>query len=133
LSQSNVDPGTVDSQIGKDQAVPASHIANGVPVFKRVEDYTTFVAEYALKDNDIVVHFYPGENNKVWAIFASHMDKVAQEHFSAMPPRLVAAFTEEMNSWWLRARGFGHLLDLDAFMTKFFDALDASIEESFSV
>lgn len=117
------------SQVVEADTFSGPRIRDGVPEFTKVEDYTTFKAEYTMKDGDLVIHFFPGENKLVWkSIFAEVLDRVAQEHFKATAPRLQAKFTEEMNSWWFRARGYDHLVDFNAFVSRFFDLLDASLE-----
>jgi hypothetical protein len=107
--------------------------AGAVPKFKEVEDYTTFFAEYDLISGNIVIHFFPPKDQKVtqdyWMVkFAEALDVTAQEHFQATKPRLAAKYTEEMSSWWFRAQGFGHLIDVDQFLTRFFEKLDAALD-----
>ena len=111
----------------------AGSIADCVPKFKDVNSFTTFRAEYALIDDNIVVHFFlpPDFRGTVsfWKdTFPTALASVAPEHFQAVQPRLVAAYTEEMKSWWLRARNYGHIIDLDAYMLKFFSDLDNEID-----
>jgi hypothetical protein len=105
--------------------------------FTVVDDYTTFYAEYAFVENDIVVHFFlptealvartgqqPDssairdqwarhfvENDTVlhrywFEIFPASLERVATSVFLAGPPRLVAAYTEEVASWWFKAAKF---------------------------
>ena len=118
------------NQVKAESDIQMGRIMRGVPDFIKVEDYTTFLAEYAMKDGDIVIHFYPTEQIQgVWtAEFAWVLDRVAQDHFRDTAPRLQAKFTEEMNSWWFRARGYSHIIDLKSFMTQFFDKLDHDLE-----
>lgn len=105
-----------------------------VPAFKAVNDYTTFFAEYDLIDGNVVIHFYPPKGVEVtreyWMVrFAEALDATAQEHFQATKPRLAAKYTEELGSWWFRAQGFGHLIDLDQYLVKFFEKLDAALDQ----
>ena len=120
----------VTSQVTSEEKIPASRIAAGIPNFIKVLDYTTFSAEYAMKDGDLVVHFYPTDVTKgIWTReFAWILDRVAQDHFRATAPRLQAKFTEEVNSWWLRARGYSHIVNIKAFVDKFFELIDQALE-----
>lgn len=116
-------------------------IAAGVPKFTKVEDYTTFLAEYAMQDGNIVVHFFPPPDFRgspsalkhYWeSLFAASLDAVAQDVFQATAPRLQAKYTEELQSWWLRAFKYDHIIDLKGFVQRFLDQLDASLESSLS-
>jgi hypothetical protein len=104
--------------------------------FIQVGDYTTFLAEYTMDGDDYVVHFFPTEEHKDVAYwrnaFPSVLDEVAQAHFQAKPPKLRAAFTEEMNSWWLRADDYGHVVDKDKFIHRFLDRLDQALDRAIS-
>jgi hypothetical protein len=104
--------------------------------FIQVGDYTTFLAEYTMDGDDYVVHFFPTEEHKDVAYwrntFPSALDAVAQDHFQAKPPKLRAAFTEEMNSWWLRADDYGHVVDKDKFIHRFLDRLDQALDKAIS-
>lgn len=107
--------------------------AKAVPTFKEMGAYTTFFAEYDLIDGNVVIHFYPPKDRKVtqdyWMIkFAEALDATAQEHFQATKPRLVAKYTEEMSSWWFKAQGFGHLIDLDRYLLRFFEKMDVALD-----
>ena len=53
---------------------------------------------------------------------------MAEEYFQATYPRLKAAYTEEQASWWMRAYGFGQLLDPHKFAYGFFDKLDEALD-----
>lgn len=117
-------------------------IADGVPKFQSVTDYNTFLAEYTLKDGDIVIHFFlPKDFRKsgqaaliYWTTtFAVALDYVAQEVFQATQPRLQAKYTEELNSWWLRARSYDHLINLQQFMGSFFERLDEELERTLAL
>lgn len=104
-----------------------------VPSFTAVNDYTTFFAEYDLIDGNVVIHFYPPKDTKVtkeyWMVkFAESLDATAQEHFQATKPRLAAKYTEELGSWWFKAQGFGHIIDIDQYLMRFFEKLDAALD-----
>lgn len=118
--------------------------------FMKDTSFTTFSAEYALRGEDIVVHFYlppeiiggEGANHAsralqrpsvfhYWTeVFARTLDETARQYFEADAPRLQAAYSAEVYSWWLRARGYGHLLDIPAFVRGFFVAFDAALDPS---
>jgi len=106
------------------------------PVFMAITDYTTFRAEYAVLDDDLVFHFYAtDEVNKLpdpwryWkTTFARALAKVAKDHFQAEYPRVKAAYTDELASWWLRADRYGHVLDMDEFAKRFLSKLDQELD-----
>jgi hypothetical protein len=113
-----------------------ANVADAVPKFKKITDFTTFSAEYALIDNNIVIHFfetpeYPITNNSYWMdTFPSVLSAFAQKYFNATSPRLVAKYTEELNSWFFKAQGYGHLLDPDVYVHTFLDQLDESLDST---
>lgn len=117
-------------------------IADAVVQFTDVDDYTTFVAKFAVKDDDIIVHFYmPSELEKAPAaeqdlywlkMFPVAVEAVAPEHFEATYPRLTVKYTEELKSWFLRARNYGHLLAPDRYVRKFLDRMDAGLDAAVS-
>lgn len=108
--------------------------------FIQVPDYTTFKAEFALTEGDIIFHFFMTpeveklRNVRVyWAnTFPGVLEPVAKKIFNAEYPRIKAQHVHDaemkIDSWWFRAYGFGHLLDPDALAYRFLDALDAGIE-----
>lgn len=132
-------------QVNEEQVIPAlsaqgdlsaNAIAKGVPQFIRVEDYTTFVAEWMMQDGNIVVHFFPLEGTLVsyWTVdFPAALDRVAQEVFKATAPRLQAKYTEELRSWWLRALKYDHVISVSGLMETFFDSLDHALDQTASV
>lgn len=104
--------------------------------FTRVEDYTTFIAEYAVENEDIVFHFYPTnemshekETDRVYWLktFPTVLDPAASHFFSATFPRLQACFVPEMGSWWMRAYGLAGM-DPEGRVSRFFDKLDSALE-----
>lgn len=110
-----------------------------IPKFTQVKDYTTFRAEHAIIDDDVVIHFFKPDQVKVsddyWKVqFADALSTVAQVHFQAAYPRLAAKFTEDdgignkIDSWWFRARNYVHILNIDHYLEKFFDALDTVMD-----
>ena len=102
------------------------------PVLVWTKDTTpaTFSAEYAIDpvNNDLIYHFYPplgGIKTMVWKVdFAVALEAVAIAKFGCTAPRLTAAYTEEMNSWWMRARGFADVGDPILRSQAFFQTLD---------
>src|ERR1051325_4529578 len=71
-------------------------LGNAIVKFTPVNDFTTFTAEYAMKDNDLVIHFYlpadlRGPANYWMELFPKALDRVAQEHFMATKPRIKAS------------------------------------------
>ena len=105
-------------------------------VFTPVQEYTTFDAEFAATDGDLVFHFYATKEvnelpnpKKYWLeVFPSVLEATAKEYFKVEYPRLKAAYTEEKASWWMRAYGFGGLLDPHAFAYQFLVKLDAGLD-----
>lgn len=102
-------------------------IANSIPHFKKVS-FDTFKAEYNLDNDNVVIHFFLPKRKvteRYWkAMFADALDAVGQDHFQATAPRLIARYTEELHSWWFRAQGYGHIIELEAYVGHFFAKLD---------
>lgn len=114
--------------------------------FTKVEKFTTFLAEYAFVDGDIVVHLYPpmeqfetslvnnaprvsAEYLRFWKrSFPQVLSPVAEGYFKISQPTLRAAYVEEMTSWWMRAGGFATRLDPDGFILRFFEVLDHALD-----
>jgi hypothetical protein len=61
--------------------------------------------------------------------FPVGLNEVAQDHFKATSPRLQAKYTAEINSWWFRAQGYDHLIDLDAYVLSFLEKLDERLQK----
>jgi hypothetical protein len=107
----------------------ADGFVKSIPKFKKVE-LRGFNSEYTQKDEDIVIHFYPpkGKDSDYWLkIFPASLDAIAQKYFEATYPRLQAKYTEEFNSWWFRARGYGHVLAVDEYVLKFLQMLSSAL------
>ncbi len=120
------------------------NVENAVIQFTPVESYTTFIAEYAVQGGDYIVHFFPPNSQYVFAnnhrkvsgpflvkwqrTFPQILSPCAEHYFGATQPRLQAAYTAEMFSWWLRANGFALRLDPGGFITRFFDKLDSDLD-----
>lgn len=110
--------------------------------FIQVDDYTTFRAEFAITEGDIVFHFFktaevmakpPEYQRHYWGtVFAHVLEPTAKALFKADYPRLKAQHIDDgemkLDSWWFRAYGFGHLLDPDALAFEFLDALDEALD-----
>jgi hypothetical protein len=104
--------------------------------FIRLEDYTTYVAELAVTEGDLVFHFYvtdevnalPDAKTYWLESFPQILEATSKAYFKAEWPRLKAAYTEEKASWWMRAFGFGHLLEAHKFAYAFLDELDRALD-----
>lgn len=99
-------------------------------LFEQVPYVTRFRAEYALLDEDIVFHFFrhDGDTDAFWRdAFPHALDPVARAEFRAEYPQLAASYIPEVDSWWLRAYGFGALLAPEVLIEKFLKALDSSV------
>ena len=60
--------------------------------------------------------------------FPEILSPCAEEYFGATKPRLQAAYTAEMFSWWLKAAGFAERLGPEAYILRFFEKLDAHLD-----
>lgn len=123
------------SRLNREQDLAFDGLSDAVPKFTKVSLYTTFTAEYALIGEDLVFHFFPSpERNKVeftqyWIHnFPKCLDESARQHFDADYPRLVAKYTDELKSWWFKAHGYDHVIDVDAFVARFLKRLDEAID-----
>lgn len=89
-----------------------------VPVFT-VRGHDRFVAEFAVIGSDFVFHFRLHQDKEAQLLestfwkqtFPEVLSALAQAYFKASYPRLKAAYTEEMKSWWFRAYGFADVPD----------------------
>ena len=108
------------------------------PMSFKQEMYSNFRVEYAFNDGVFVVHFFvhpqairqwPESSLEHWwqNDFARTMSDVAQQHFQATLPRIIAKYTMETASWWFRAQGYGYLLDPEGFLLAFFALLDETL------
>jgi len=124
---------------GADAPAAIGNVADAVVSFIKVEDYTTFVAEYAFIDGNIVLHFFHSREtwnrDDKWHVtyfldmFPSVLSQVAEAYFEATKPRIVAQYTPEMTSWYMRANGFAVRLDPDGFVRRFLSKLDVALDE----
>ena len=104
--------------------------------FIKVREYTNFDLEFAVTEGDLVFHFYATaevnalpDPQKYWKeIFPNTLSTVVEAYFRATYPRIKAAYTEEHASWWMRAQGYGHLLDAHGFVYKFLDEFDRALD-----
>lgn len=131
-----LDPSQAASQLtsGREGGTYLRDIQNSVPQFKRVDDYTTFMVEWDLIGDDLVFHFYLTkeyvEDPAYWTVqFPQVLNVIGQEHFGASAPRLQAKYTEEVQSWWMKAQRYGHILDIPVYVAAFFEKLDAGLEQ----
>jgi hypothetical protein len=133
---------TTQVPLSRDQAQTQieSEAKNALPVlplhFIEVRDYTTFALEFAITEGDIVFHFYvtdevnasPDPTHYWKEVFPNTLSVCVESYFKATYPRIKAAYTEEKASWWMRAYGFGLVLDPHNFVYKFLDELDAALD-----
>jgi hypothetical protein len=100
--------------------------------FIKDESYTTFRAEHAFEDEDIVFHFFKTAEcpaKGYWDdVFPNTMSDVAQAVFQAGFPRLKAAWTQEVESWWLRCNGFANEGLPEERIKRFYSELDQALE-----
>lgn len=116
----------------------------GVPVLQFLSPdkaFKLFRPEAAVDGDDLVFHFFLPEDltvfrsnssiRKFWDdVFPEALDPVARGHFLAEYPRIRAQHVQEfgIDSWWLRASGFGaSVVDLDRFVNKFYDRLEEAL------
>jgi hypothetical protein len=111
-------------------------LSTEAPVFTQVTCYTTFRAEYAMINGNLVFHFFANDEvNQLadpWAYwkdrFPNVLSKLATEFFASSYPRVRAAYSGELASWWLRADSFDHLLDPEGFCLRFLEQLDGQLD-----
>lgn len=109
--------------------------------FTQVDSFTTFKAEYAFEGDDIVYHFFLSKEDephwvnkgtrKYWLeTFPKVLEPVVFQIFKVQPPRVKAAYVDDMgiNSWWLKAYGFANSLDAEGLCSKLFETLDAALD-----
>ncbi len=134
------------AQAGMEEPTAIGNVVDAVLNFTRVEDFTTFLAEYVFLDGNIVIHFFPpreafelsqtsqqprisAEYLKYWKRkFPTVLSPVAEEFFNATAPIITATYVEEMASWWMRANGYASRMDPDGFIRLFFAELDRSLD-----
>lgn len=100
--------------------------------------YVNFEVEFTMagqNGEDYVVHFYfpkdrPNDHKlkTYWLqTFPVALSDVSQDFFNATSPRLRAAYTEELASWWFRGFGLATGLDPALRIQKFFEKLDQAL------
>ena len=108
---------------------------------KPEKTFASFAPEYAVDNGDLVFHFFLPEQLQPFADrgdvvsywkdkFPRVLDPVTREHFAAEYPRIRAAYVDDygVNSWWMRATGFGDtLLDADSFVNRFYERLEKEL------
>jgi hypothetical protein len=105
--------------------------------FVEINDYPAFNVEYTMVDGDLVFHFFRSprinSDNTFWhSTFPNALSPIAESHFNATAPRLRAEFVNEMDSWWLRAKGYDNILDKDAYVRRFFSKLSQQLVTAMS-
>lgn len=133
---------------GKEAPVAIGNVLDAVVKFDKVEQYTTFLAEYALLDGDIVVHFFPAQEEYIevagrhrvrdefllrWQrLFPEVLSPVAEKYFGATLPVISAQYVPEMTSWYFRAGGYANRLNATEFILKFFEHLDDALDHVYA-
>lgn len=138
-----VDPSETKAAFGEGARNAPTEIANvkdAVVQFTKVEDFTTFLAEYTLVDSNIVFHFFMSrevsqkddkfQQSYLLDIFPNVLSPVAEAYFEATKPRVTAQYVPEMKSWWMRANGYATRLDPDGFVRRFLETLDGALDSS---
>jgi len=129
------------NQVGGALGSEANVALKPQPIDFQVKEYRNFRAEYALSDDDFIIHYFitkkqikscPMQELEHWWLneFSEKMEALSKEYFDAGSPRIQAAYTPELASWWFRARGYGYLIDPTAFLLEFFEQLDGSFHEA---
>jgi hypothetical protein len=112
--------------------------------------YTTFKAEFAVAEGDIIFHFFKTPEIRAWTldqqrhywadIFARVLEETVVKYSgcSADSGRLKAQHTyddeapyskeEPLDAWWFRAYGFGHLLDTHKWALRLCEVLDEALD-----
>ena len=119
----------LSADVGEKEVVPRKLLRS---------ELSKFTVEYALVDRDLVFHFFRPEakeqepimSDAYWKItFPSVLDVVAQKHFNAGQDRLSAEFISDFNldSCYLQARGYDHILDLEGYVEKFYRLLEEGL------
>ena len=118
-------------------------VADAVPKFAK-DSFYSFKVEHTVIGRDFVIHFFLPEHAeehlnslegkqawlKYWTDrFPATLDAVAQSFFGEGPPRVTAKYTQEVASWWLRARGFADGISPGDLLKRFFEELDAALRE----
>jgi hypothetical protein len=121
--------------LGEAEEMSADGVRSAIPKFSPYSG-PMFRAEHAIIGKDLVYHFYVVEQEDPEALdswfrntFAAALDAVAQEYFQAGQPRLQAKYTQEMQSWWLRARGFGDGVDPEARVRGLYQKLEEHLRD----
>lgn len=95
------------------------------------KEYPLYLAEFALKEGNIIFHFFPKDTTKEkdWLeAFPEILSKIAQEYWNATYPRLEAMYTKELVSWCLIANGFAERFDPEGRSRKFLDLLSRDFQ-----
>lgn len=96
-----------------------------------------FKVEYGLVDKDLVFHFFrpQGASDKYWKEhFLWALDAKAQEYFGAGLPRLSVEYIDDydLDSWCFIARGYDHILDVEAYVENFYRLLENGLNSNFT-
>jgi len=127
-----------ESRVQLNRAFSSEGTLNPKAIEFLIYDGMFFRAEYQLIDRNLVFHLFvrpehvsdvPVQTLERWWLndFAQHLDTVAQAYFDATAPRLQALYTQEVASWFLKAQGYGDLIDPLAFARGFLERLDGTL------
>lgn len=106
--------------------------------FRQVDTCAAFRAEWALKgshNQDYVVHFFLKNEQSLkdravrefWTgTFPIRLSDTAMSYFGKTHPQLEAAYTPEVDSWWLSAKDCANNAFPDKYIELFFRTLDAA-------
>lgn len=91
-------------------------------------EYDSFKVETCIDENgeDATIHFYPKDDSDFHPLFAQTLDIEARTYFNATFPQIKAAYTRELNSWWLSLTAFP-VLDIAAYINAFYTRLQAAL------
>ncbi len=140
----NVTPeAAVDKIAGiSQQAFSGTALGESAPQFTEFA-CRSFRAQHAVRDQDLVIQFFVPKHAvaaldtpngrvewmKYWQTrFPEVLSPTAQRVFEADYPRILAKYTEELLSWWFKARGFGLVTDPNALAHHFYEELDKALQ-----
>jgi hypothetical protein len=128
----------------RENAQDVAGVPDAVVQFTKVEEYTSFLAEYADVDGNFIIHFFPpkeayssssgspkvSQEFILWwqRKFPEILSPAAEGYFKATRPTLTAQYIPEMQSWWMRAGGFARRLGAKEFVEGFFAELDRQVD-----
>jgi hypothetical protein len=139
----DVDPRVIPGLLSREREYTSTEVGEAVPKFEEVQ-YNSFIAKHGVVGRDLVVQFFlpkSGEEalrtgdtrlQRQWEFFwlerfRDLLSPVAKEYFRLEYPQLQAKYTEELASWWFRARGLGETVAPLVLAEGFERQLDAAL------